>query len=314
MIAVVGSLNMDLVINTKQIPRPGETVMGQDFVTICGGKGANQAVAAARAGGSVVMIGKVGEDDFGKRILDSLQESNIDCSLVEKVVGASTGVALISVAEDGNNSIIVSPEANYRMTTNDTERWLQVLEQADMILLQHEIPGEITYEIIDKMGEQGKCILLNPAPAQPVAEYLWDKIDFLIPNEHELAAIFPKKSQEETSIEEMASYLVQKGIDNVIVTLGEKGCIHFDKKGSRAYPAHLVKAVDTTAAGDTFVGAFAAYYAKQPDISKAIEFGMMAAAISVTRKGAQTSIPSLSEMKQQMGQVYEQLVKEEASR
>lgn len=310
MICVIGSLNMDLVINTKRIPAPGETVMGNDFKTIGGGKGANQAVAAARAGAKTSMIGSVGSDDFAKVLLQNLADSQVDTRFIQQLPGQSTGVALISVGEDGSNSIIVSPEANYQLTTEDIQKNIQAIQEAQILLLQHEIPHEVTSFAIEKGKSLGKTIVLNPAPAMEIHPELYSKIDFLVPNEHELEYIYPHKNSGK-SFDEMAAFFIQHGVKNLILTLGEQGCRHYDQHGATSYPAFKVKASDSTAAGDTFVGAFAAYYSKYNNIPRAIEFGMMAAAISVTRRGAQTSIPTLAEMKAVMGDVYTKLVEEE---
>lgn len=295
MITVVGSLNMDLVLTCERIPGAGETVIGKEFQTFPGGKGANQAVAAARLGAETVMIGKIGDDEFGQHILHSLKESGVDTSHVLKSAGKPTGVAAISVDSKGGNSIIVTPGANFDIHIDEIRQMDDVLSKSDILILQNEIDQELNRYLLSRYGNKDICIVYNPAPAVHIEEEYLHYIDFLIPNEHEIKKLSPSLSGE-MNYEEYICYYLSKGVKNIIVTLGEEGCMFANSSSMKSYPAQKVEAVDTTAAGDTFVGGFCAEYFNSKDIETSIVFAMKSAKLSVMKKGAQSSIPYREEV------------------
>lgn len=295
MITVVGSLNMDLVLTCERIPGVGETVIGNEFQTFPGGKGANQAVAASRLGAETVMIGKIGDDEFGQRILHSLQESGVDTSYVLKSSKKPTGVAAISVDSKGGNSIIVASGANFDIHIDEVKQMDDVLSKSDILILQNEIDQEVNRYLLSTYGNKDICIVYNPAPAVHIEEEYLHYIDFLIPNEHEIKRLSSSLSDEMT-YEEYIRYYLSKGVKNMIVTLGEEGCMFADSSSVKSYPAQKVEAVDTTAAGDTFVGGFCAEYLNSKNVEAAIDFAMRSARLSVMRKGAQSSIPYRKEV------------------
>ncbi len=293
MICVIGSLNMDLVVAAKEIPKVGETVIGNQFSTISGGKGANQAVAASRMGAETYMVGKLGNDVFGAALRKSLEDSGVNCQYVYEESGVPSGVALISVDEKAGNSIIVVPGANYTMAAADIDRALYAIRKSSIVVFQHEIPLDTLKYAIGLAKKEGKITVLNPAPAYELEDAVLEMIDFIIPNEHELSKIARMETDTEEERVLAAQSLLHRGVEHVIVTLGDKGCLSVGAGSVSHYPARQVEAVDSTAAGDSFVGGFCAVYERDRDIDRAIEMGQKAAALSVTCKGAQTSIPTL---------------------
>ncbi|MGF7189138.1 ribokinase [Robbsia andropogonis] len=308
-IVVVGSANMDLVVRAPRLPVPGETLAGTGFETVPGGKGANQAVAAARLGAAVAMIGCVGEDAFGTTLRDGLQADGIDTRLVRTVPGSS-GIAVISVAEDGANSIVIVGGANDALTRADVDRAAATIAAADMLICQLETPLDTVTHAIASAVRQHTPVLLNPAPARPLPGALLAQVDYLVVNETEAELLSGVPVRTTQDAERAAAALLEQGARCVIVTLGANGVYWQTRRhsgagdgngraddASRGYvPAHKVKAVDSTAAGDTFAGGFAAALAAGQEIADAIAFGQRAAAISVTRHGAQTSIPTRAEV------------------
>lgn len=280
MITVLGSLNMDLVTNVQRTPRVGETVLGQDLNKIPGGKGANQAVAIGRLGGTVEMIGAIGEDAFGEILLESLRESSVDSTKIQKKKGP-TGVAMIMVNASGDNSIVVIPGANYLLESHDVNAI-----SGDILLAQLEVKMDVIKDAFKKAKDQGKYTILNPAPAKPLDDDLLQTIDLLIPNETELEAITGVKA-----IEEGCKILHQKGVKEMIVTLGEEGSLYYDGEGFVSFDAMPVEAVDTTAAGDSFAGALAYSLDRGKAIPEAIQYATKVASITVTKLGAQSSLP-----------------------
>ncbi|MFC4804314.1 ribokinase [Filifactor villosus] len=297
MIIVVGSLNMDLVLRCDRIPKVGETVIGNDFDMIPGGKGANQAVALARLGSDVKMIGKVGRDEFAKTLVSSLEESGVDTSYLLVSNTQRTGVAGISVDGNGKNSIIVAPGANNDITLDEIVGLDSLLSSAEMIVLQNEVPSQINSYILKEYGNREIPIVWNPAPAMPIEEEYLRYIDFLIPNEHEIRLLSSNFPTDIESYDEYIDHYISKGVKHIIITLGEEGCIFACGEVRKRYCAYTVAAVDTTAAGDTFVGGFCSEYTRTKNIDTAIDFAMKAASISVTRYGAQPSIPYRKEIK-----------------
>jgi ribokinase len=295
-VVVIGSLNMDLVTRAPRLPRGGETLIGQSFTTVSGGKGANQAVAAARLGAQVSMVGCVGSDAYGEALRGALLAEQIDCQAVGTVEDSS-GVALIVVDDNSQNAIVIVAGANGALTPEVVDRFDAVLQAADVIVCQLEVPDATVGHALKRGRELGKTVILNPAPAsRPLPADWYAAIDYLIPNESEASALSGLPVDSLSTAETAATRLIAMGAGKVIITLGSQGSLFADGKRFEHFPAPKVKAVDTTAAGDTFVGGFAAALAVGKSEAEAIRFGQVAAALSVTRAGAQPSIPTLSDV------------------
>ncbi|MBK5343221.1 MULTISPECIES: ribokinase [Pseudomonas] len=295
-VVVIGSLNMDLVTRAPRLPKGGETLIGHSFATVSGGKGANQAVAAARLGAQVAMVGCVGNDDYGVQLRDALLAEQIDCHAVSTVEDSS-GVALIVVDDNSQNAIVIVAGANGAMTPAVIDRFDAVLQAADVVICQLEIPDATVGHALKRARALGKTVILNPAPAsRPLPADWFAAIDYLIPNESEAAALSGLPVDSLETAESAASHLITMGAGKVIITLGAQGSLFASGKGFEHFPAPKVKAVDTTAAGDTFVGGFAAALASGKSEAEAIRYGQIAAALSVTRAGAQPSIPTMSDV------------------
>lgn len=295
-VVVVGSLNMDLVTRASRLPRAGETLIGQSFSTVPGGKGANQAVASARLGAEVAMIGCVGSDAYGVQLRDALLAEGIDCQAVSRVDGSS-GVALIVVDDSSQNAIVIVAGSNGELTPASLQAADAVLQAADVIVCQLEVPLETVGYALKRGRELGKTVILNPAPASgPLPAQWYASIDYLIPNESEATALSGVTVDSLDSAKLAAAQLIKAGAAKVIITLGAQGALFSDGNRFEHLAAPNVKAVDTTAAGDTFVGGFAAALAHGKSEAEAIRFGQVAAALSVTRAGAQPSIPTLHDV------------------
>lgn len=295
-VVVIGSLNMDLVTRAPRLPKGGETLIGHSFSTVSGGKGANQAVAAARLGARVAMVGCVGNDDYGVQLREALLAEQIDCQAVSTVEDSS-GVALIVVDDNSQNAIVIVAGANGAMTPAVIDRFDAVLQAADVIICQLEIPDATVGHALKRARALGKTVILNPAPAsRPLPADWFAAIDYLIPNESEASALSGLPVDSLQSAESAANQLIAMGAGKVIITLGAQGSLFANGKGFEHFPAPKVKAVDTTAAGDTFVGGFAAALASGKSEAEAIRYGQVAAALSVTRAGAQPSIPTMSDV------------------
>ncbi|MFJ3378320.1 ribokinase [Pseudomonas sp. NPDC086112] len=295
-VVVIGSLNMDLVTRAPRLPRGGETLIGQSFATVSGGKGANQAVAAARLGAQVSMVGCVGNDAYGEALREALLAEQIDCQAVSTVEDSS-GVALIVVDDNSQNAIVIVAGANGALTPEVIDRFDAVLQAADVIICQLEVPDATVGHALKRGRELGKTVILNPAPAsRPLPADWYAAIDYLIPNESEASALSGLPVDSLSTAETAAARLIAMGAGKVIITLGSQGSLFADGKRFEHFPVAKVKAVDTTAAGDTFVGGFAAALAAGKSEADAIRFGQVAAALSVTRAGAQPSIPTLSDV------------------
>jgi ribokinase len=287
---------MDLVTRASRLPRGGETLIGESFATVSGGKGANQAVAAARLGAQVSMVGCVGNDAYGEALREALLAEQIDCQAVSTVEDSS-GVALIVVDDNSQNAIVIVAGANGALTPEVIDRFDAVLQAADVIICQLEVPDATVGHALKRGRELGKTVILNPAPAsRPLPADWYAAIDYLIPNESEASALSGLPVDSLSTAETAAARLIAMGAGKVIITLGSQGSLFADGQRFEHFPAAKVKAVDTTAAGDTFVGGFAAALAAGKSEADAIRFGQVAAALSVTRAGAQPSIPTLSDV------------------
>ncbi len=295
-ILVVGSSNTDMIIRVPHIPKPGETVLGRGFSMAAGGKGANQAVAAARAGGRVTFVARVGDDVFGERALANFRTDGIDAGFVFRTPGTSSGVALINVDERGENAISVASGANAALTVVDLEKARPAFETAGIVLLQLESPLAVVVETIRRAKAVGVPVILNPAPARLLDDGLLSLVSFLTPNEHEAALLAGIPVEIESGAREAAARLRARGAGCVIITLGDQGAFASSAEFEGPVPAFKVDPVDTTAAGDVFNGALAVSLAEREPLAQALRFASAAAAISVTRFGAQPSAPTRSEI------------------
>lgn len=295
MITVVGSMNMDLVVKTNEIPGIGETLLGNELLQIPGGKGANQGVAIAKLNNNITFLGKVGKDVFGDALLKSMEEAGVNIGHIERV-NDSTGIAIINVDKQGNNNIIVIPGANGKVDKEYLLRHYTAFEEADIVVFQLEIPLQTVKDGLRISKELGKTTILNPAPAEDLDDDMIQNIDILIPNEHELERISKVKVTNHDSMLKAAEVLLQKGIKQIIVTLGSKGVLYIDTKGYRFFEAHKVNVTDTTAAGDSFIGGFVSSYIENSNIERAIEMGQKTAALTIQKVGAQSSLPTREEV------------------
>ncbi|MCJ8341475.1 MAG: ribokinase [Cetobacterium sp.] len=294
-ILVVGSINMDLVTICERSPKGGETLFGKEFLQIPGGKGANQAVTIGKLNGKVFMLGKVGNDSLGETLLESLKNNNVNIKHIEKVEDSS-GIAKIIVEENGENRILVVPGANGKVDINFIEKNIEIIETCDYIVAQLEIPVETVEFLFKKAKSLNKTTILNPAPGRILSREIIEYSDFIIPNESELELLTGLKTNNENNIKKAGNILLDMGVKGLLITMGSKGSLYMTKDENTFYPAYKVKALDTTAAGDSFIGGFVTGLSKGLQIKDAINLGTKVAAISVTRRGAQTSLPTLDEV------------------
>ena len=290
-IVVIGSANTDLVVRVPKLPRPGETVTGDRFQIVAGGKGANQAVAAARAGARVTFIGNVGRDDFGAATLQGLRREGINTRCIVRSRSSPSGVALILVDSRGENLIGVARGSNDELLPRHVDAALPAIRAARFLVVQLEIPVKTVRHAVALANRHRVPVLLNPAPAQPVPASLLRQVTFLTPNEHELAALTGLPTKRRSEVEAAARKLNQLGVAHVLATCGARGVFCCSDVDVRWFPAPKVKAVDTVGAGDCFSGVFAAAIAEGKPVGEAIRFAVAAAAISVTRRGARSSMP-----------------------
>lgn len=294
-IVVVGSSNTDLIIKMQRIPKPGETIIGGDFSMAAGGKGANQAVAAARCGGQVSLVARVGNDLFGEQAIKGFITDGINVNYVSKDESASSGIALIFVGNGGENSIGVASGANAKLTVANIESAGDIISFAKVLLLQLEIPME-TVQAAVQFASRETTVILNPAPAQPLADELLRRVSILTPNESEAELLTGIKIENEAEASAAATSLCDRGVATVLITLGAKGTFVASDDFNGIVPGFTVTPVDTTAAGDVFNGALAVALAEQQSLREAVRFANAAAALSVTKLGAQPSAPYRSEI------------------
>lgn len=294
-ICVIGSLNMDLVVNVDAMPKPGQTIIGSNFKEVPGGKGANQAVAMARLNGNVSMIGKVGEDGFGQTLINSLKNDKVDTTYIQTAKGA-TGVALITVDKNAQNSIVVSPGANFEVKEEDLDNNIEAIKNSDIVVLQLETPLNTIKYALNKAKELNKYTILNPAPAVKLDDEIIKNVDLLTPNETELEIISGVSIETEEDIQKAAQIMIEKGVKELIVTLGSKGSLYINKEKSMFKKAYKVEAVDTTAAGDSYTGALAVALSQDKGIEDAMDFASKVGALSVLKEGAQSSLPTLEDV------------------
>ena len=289
-IAVVGSINMDLVIQCHELPLPGQTVTGLGSYEICGGKGANQAVAAAKAGGAVWMIGRIGDDAFSIRLRNELMQHGVNCGCVVGTADCASGLAVVSVESSGKNAIMVVPNANGRLTEQDVLDNRQFIEQCDVLLLQLEVPIPTVLAAIDVARSYGVPIILDPAPVPA----LWDDklldVDLVCPNEFEASMITGLSTRTPEEVVAAARELHRRGSKQVAITLGERGTLLFDQRGQRWVDPFSVEVVDTTAAGDAFAGALAVFWGCTKELDRSARLANAAGALATTRLGAQQSM------------------------
>lgn len=289
-ISVIGSSSMDLVVTSSKRPGAGETVLGESFTTVPGGKGANQAVAAARLGADVKMIGRVGDDHFGQQILRNFEENHVHINYVKPVTHMESGTAHIVLAE-GDNSIVVVKAANNEVTPAYVEEALDVIRNSDIVLIQQEIPPETIVYVSEICAKYQVPLLLNPAPAREVEESVIANATYITPNEHEAAIMFKDMSLQEA---------LRKYPNKLFVTEGSNGVRFFDGEQEVVVPTYKVEAVDTTGAGDTFNAAFAVALAEGKSLADSVKFANRAASLSVTKFGAQGGMPTRREVEEQL--------------
>jgi len=297
-IVVVGSSNTDMIIQCERIPRPGETVLGGRFSMAAGGKGANQAVAAARAGGEVTFVARVGDDLFGENAIAGFRRDGIDVAHVLKTPDAASGIALIMVDRGGENSIAVASGANGLLTPADVEASEPALAGAACALAQLEVPIDAVQRAMELAFRKGIRTILNPAPARELPDALLGMVSILTPNETEAELLTGLPVRDEADAVRAASRLAERGPRTILITLGARGVYVHDPEWSGTVPGFPVEAVDTTAAGDVFNGALAAALSEGKSLRDAVRFGCAAAAISVTRLGAQPSAPTRPEIEE----------------
>lgn len=288
---IIGSSNTDMVVRTSRFPKPGETILGQYFFTNQGGKGANQAVAAARLGGNVLFISSVGDDIFGETALQSLRNEGINVGFTRIDKENPSGVAMITVDNSGENSIVVAPGANSALLPEKIHHVEDLITENSIILMQLEIPIETVEYIAARSSSKRAKIILNPAPAQSLSQVLMGQIYLLTPNEEEASLLSGITVKDELSARKAAKILVEKGVHNIIITLGSRGALALYEGTYTYVEAKTVKAIDTTAAGDVFNGALAVALNEGKNIQDALIFANQASALAVTRLGAQSSIP-----------------------
>ncbi len=295
-ILVIGSANTDMVVQSPHLPKPGETILGGEFLMNPGGKGANQAVAASRLGGDISFIAKIGDDMFGKNYIDILQKEGLNTNSIINDPDKPSGIALINVDKKGENSIVVAPGSNNNLLNADIDRYNALIDEAGIILLQLEIPLETVIYIAEKATAKGKKVILNPAPAQQLPEKLLSSLYLITPNESEASLLTGINVHDNESAKQAGIALREKGVNIVIMTMGNKGAYILSEQHNGIVPGLKVDATDTTAAGDVFNGALTVALSEDKNLEEAVNFANKAASISVTRMGAQQSAPFRKEL------------------
>jgi len=297
-VVILGSLNVDTILRIKRVPQPGETLQMNDRSSAAGGKGANQAVAAARAGAETSFIGQVGNDDAGKFMIESLKDDQVDTSGINVDSGSGTGSAYIFLDENGQNSILVYGGANQKVTANEVQNGAKQIKNADFVVTQFETPQLAAIEAFKLAKEAGAMTILNPAPASEMLPELLELSDIVIPNETESASLTGIEVTDEASMMANAAAFEKMGVKNLIITVGSKGAFYSTEDGRHDFvPAFKVKAIDTTAAGDTFIGALSSQLKTDlSNIKEALTFAQRASSITVQRLGAMPSIPTKAEI------------------
>ena len=305
-IVVIGSSNTDLIIKVPEIPRPGETLLGGVFMTFPGGKGANQAVAAARAGGEVVFIAAVGDDAYGEEAINGYRQDDINTAHIKVCKGIPSGIAMITVSEKGENAITVAPGANAELRPEDLEKVEEAIHEADYMLIQLETPLDTVLKAVELCSKLNTRVILNPAPAAELSDGILRKVHIITPNETEAERLTGILVSDEQTAASAADALHERGIETVIITMGAKGAYLSDNEsGARlVIPGFSVQAVDTTAAGDVFNGQLAVSLAEGQEIKRAVVEAHGAAAISVQKLGAQSSIPRSEETRKFIEEQY----------
>ncbi len=296
-IVVVGSVNTDMVVKGDKIPTAGETVTGGQFVMVAGGKGANQAVAAARLGADVTLVAKVGDDVFGQESIEGLEREGINTDFIIRDPQNATGVALILVDAQGENSISVAPGANFALTADEVEAALKKIGPADVVLLQLEVPMPTIQRAAQLAHQSGARVVLDPAPAAPLDASLLEHIDYLTPNETEAQLLTGLEVRDEATAQAAAAKLLDAGARQVIVTLGSAGSFLSDGANTAMVPCPVVDARDTTAAGDAFNGGLACALARGESLAEAVRQASHVGALAVTKLGAQPSLPTAEELR-----------------
>lgn len=295
-IVVIGSSNTDMVIKSDRLPKPGETILGGNFLMNHGGKGANQAVAAARLGGNVTFVCKIGNDIFGNETMEMFHKEKIDTTYVGITTTEPSGIALINVDKKGENCIVVASGANSTLSVEDIQKAEPAIKRASIVIMQLETPIESVTYAARMAKKDGITVLLNPAPAQPLPDELLANVDIIIPNVTEAEIISGMCITDEESAKEAIRHISAKGIKTVIITMGARGALAYENNEFIHIPAFKVEAVDTTAAGDTFCGGLCVALSEGKSLKEAIIFASKASSISVTRMGAQGSIPLREEI------------------
>lgn len=296
-IVVIGSSNIDMIVKSERIPQAGETVLGGSFAMVPGGKGANQAVCAAKLGADVTLVARIGTDVFGDMSVDNFRAVGIDTSYIVRDSDAASGVALITVDKRAENAIVVAPGANGKLAPEDVDRARDVIASADCMLVQLEIPMETVTHSINLAASLGTRVVLNPAPARPINTDILRMINVLVPNQHEAAQLLDDiETGNSLNPESAAEKLKRLGVDSVVITLGSKGAYVASNGVSEYIEPIKVEALDTTAAGDAFTAAMTLKLAEGCSLVEAARFGARVAAIAVTRMGAQSSLPTLEEV------------------